>query len=223
MSDEARFFDAIARRYDRVYARSGHESRASLARVLAELRPASRVLDLGVGTGRELPALLDAGHEVVGLDLSTEMIALCARRARPILLVQGDLWAPLPWDAASFDAVLALHGTLAHAPSEDARRSLPKEVARVLRPGGVFVAEVPTATWLEQRAKEGDPSVVWLGAGRGRFVDDASRASVEVWLATPEEWRGMFEGVLEVQVEERGNGELVILGRRSPAPPASTP
>jgi len=109
----AAFFDAIARRYDRTYGRSRAESTASLARVLALLAPRSHVLDLGVGTGRELPALLDAGHDPVGLDASREMLALCARRARPIPLVLGDLWERLPWEDASFDAVLALHGTLA--------------------------------------------------------------------------------------------------------------
>ncbi len=139
-----RFFDAIARRYDRVYAPGAAESRARMGRVLASLPSASKILDLGVGTGRELPSLLDAGHEVVGLDLSPEMLAVCARRARPIAVVLADLWERLPFADGAFDAVLALHGTLSPTRSPEAAiTGVAIEAARVLRVGGVFVAEVP--------------------------------------------------------------------------------
>jgi len=96
----ARFFDAIAPRYDRVYARAAAELAQSLDRLLPLLAPRSRIADLGVGTGRELPRLLDAGHEVVGLDASERMLAECARRARRIALVRADLWERLPWTMA---------------------------------------------------------------------------------------------------------------------------
>ena len=69
------FFDAIARRYDRAYALSGRASRERLARVVGLLEGRRRVLVLGIGTGRELPALLDAGHEVTGIDVSERMVA----------------------------------------------------------------------------------------------------------------------------------------------------
>ena len=112
--DASTFFDAIARRYDRVYAPEARASRERMARVTRELAKASRVLDLGVGTGRELSMLQDAGHSIVGVDASKEMLAICERRARPVPLVHADFWEPLPFGDASFDAVLALHGTLAH-------------------------------------------------------------------------------------------------------------
>lgn len=208
------FFDAIARRYDRVYARGRDESRESLSHVLRALAPRSRVLDLGVGTGRELPALLDAGHSVVGMDASSEMLGICGERARRIPLVLGDFWSPLPWDDSSFDAVIALHGTLSHAPNEAARAAFPREVARVLKPGGVFVAEVPTDAWLHGVASEGGDGVVRTGEGRGRFVDEVTKASIDVWLASAEGWRALFAGALGVRVEEGLPGEVRILGTR---------
>jgi SAM-dependent methyltransferase len=211
--DATRFWGAIARRYDRVYARSGDEARRSVARVVAELPRNGRVLDLGVGTGRELPALLDAGHEVVGLDVSPEMLAICAKRARPIPLFEGDLWEPLPWDARSFDAVIALHGTLAHPPREGACSGLAREVARVLRPGGVFVAEVPKAEWLEAVARAGNGPIVWLGGGRARFVDEATRVAIEIVAPTPDEWQAAFRGVLDLQVSDGCEGEHLLVGR----------
>lgn len=210
----AAFFDAIARRYDREYARGRDETRAGLARVLLELPAASRVLDLGVGTGRELPALLDAGHAPVGLDASPGMLALCAKRTRPVPLVEGDLWAPLPWGDAAFDAVIALHGTLSHPPSSEARAALPGEVARVLRPGGVFVAEVPGAAWLDEAVSQGARGLARTGDGRARYVDAATGASVEVWLLAADAWRQLFQGAMDARVEAIPGGELLIVARR---------
>jgi SAM-dependent methyltransferase len=204
----ARFFDAIARRYDRVYAREGDESRASQKRLLGALAPRSHVLDLGVGTGRELPLLLDHGHTVVGLDVSAEMLALASLRARPIRLVHADLWAPLPFDDASFDAVIALHGTLAHPETDEARRAFPREVERVLRPGGVFFAELPTKEWLS-----GAPGMVAGEPGRGTFRDEVTGVEVPVWLASPEEWAEWL-APLEATTESTPQGELQIVARK---------
>lgn len=149
MSTSRAFFDAIAPRYDRRFAFSGAETRRRGAALLAALgaRP-RRILDLGIGTGRELPLLLDAGHEVVGIDASSGMVAECNKRARTVRIVAGDFYEPLPWDGGSFDAVIALHGTLAHPPFEGAHVGLFGEVARVLRPGGVLFFEVPHAGYL---------------------------------------------------------------------------
>ncbi len=95
------FFDAIAGRYDRAYGLPATESRERMARTLRELpAPPARVLDLGVGTGRELAALLDGGYEPIGVDTSQAMLDKCARRARPVPLVRADFWsAPLPFEA----------------------------------------------------------------------------------------------------------------------------
>src|SRR3984957_11121203 len=125
-----RFFDAIAGRYEREYSLPAGESRARLERVRRELpAPPARLLDLGVGTGRELTALLDAGHAPTGLDASQAMLERCARRARPVPLVRAIFWvAPLPFAHAACDAVLALHGTLAHPPEDGAMARLAREL-----------------------------------------------------------------------------------------------
>jgi len=210
-----KFFDAIARRYDRVYAPPSAESRARMQRVLSALPPRSRILDLGVGTGRELSSLLDAGHEVVGLDLSTEMLAVCARRARPISVVQGDLWQPLPFPDAAFDAVLALHGTLAHPPAREACAGIAVEAARVLRGGGVFVAEVPLPKWLDGACPGGpDRKVERVGEGAAWIEDGATGASIVALLLGAEEWRRVLSPFFAVEMTGEEGEELFFVGTK---------
>jgi SAM-dependent methyltransferase len=195
------FFDAIAPRYDRVFAREPADLRAHVDRALSAIGEGARdVLDLGVGTGLELPRLLDAGHRVVGVDVSPEMIALCNKRSRPIRCVEHDFWSSLPFEDASFDAVIALFGSLAHAPDDHALARLGREVKRVLREGGVFFAEVPSPSW---------------ALAHSAFVDEKTGAQIAI-VAQPEAaWRAAFPD-FEAEIRER-DAELEIRLRSRPS------
>jgi SAM-dependent methyltransferase len=97
-------------------------------------RPGERILDLGCGDGALTARLIEAGAEVVGVDDSPEMLE--AARARGIDARRMDARA-LAFDS-EFDAVFsnaALHWIL---PPETVLAG----VARALKPGGRFVAEL---------------------------------------------------------------------------------
>ncbi len=213
----AAFFEAIARRYDRAYALGSAATRERMASVLAALPPApASVLDLGVGTGRELGALQDAGYVPTGLDASEAMLAICARRARPVPLVRGDLWAPLPFGDASFDACVALHGTLAHPPSRDAHGALAREVARVVRPGGVLAIEMPSRAWLARIdvVPSETGRIAKTGEGTCLHEDDALGLAVEAVIPSDDEWRSTFGASFAVVVTPLGESEILVVGTR---------
>jgi SAM-dependent methyltransferase len=218
--DSGQFFDAIAGRYDRVYALSAADSRLRMARVLRELPvPPARVLDLGVGTGRELPALLDAGYAPTGLDSSPAMLDRCARRARPVPLVQADFWqAPLPFDDASFDAVLALHGTLAHPSEDGAIAQLARELGRVVRPGGVFLAEVPSIAWLVALPITPPPDVDRVAYRTGdrtcRFEDRVVDARIDARILDEVEWRAALAPSWQTRVDVTADLEWLVIAHR---------
>jgi SAM-dependent methyltransferase len=218
--DSAGFFDAIAGRYDRVYALGAADSKTRMARVLRELpRAPARVLDLGVGTGRELPALLDAGYAPTGLDASAAMLDRCARRARPIPLVQANFWrAPLPFDEASFDAVVALHGTLAHPPDEGAVARLAHELGRVVRGGGVLLAEVPSIGWLGAlplAPPAGADRVAFRTGDRTcRFEDRVARAGIDARILDEAEWGAALAPSWRARVEVTDDLEWLVVARR---------
>ena len=96
-----------------------------------------RVLELGSGPGRDAQHFSDrCRFAVEALDLSPQMVARCERRG--ITARVCDFSDGLEAAASSVDAVFAMNSLL-HVP----KRKLPTvlaDVARVLRPGGVFYA-----------------------------------------------------------------------------------
>ncbi len=127
-------FDRIAAPYDRGMAPL---ERLWLREMRAQLLPQARgrVLEVGVGTGANLP-FYPAGIRLTAIDESADMLAVAARRAaalgRDVSLLQADA-EQLPFPGGRFDTVvtgLVLCSVL------DLKRAL-AEMRRVLRrPGG---------------------------------------------------------------------------------------
>ena len=105
-----------------------------------------RVLDLGCRSGALTKHFLN-GNEVVGLDV--DRLALEKAAALGIEPVQANVEEPLPFEDASFDAVVAGE-LLEHLQFPDA---LVGEIRRVLRPGGVIVGSVPNAFRIQSRLR----------------------------------------------------------------------
>ena len=111
----------------------------------AGLQAGEQVLDLGTGTGAvaiRAAALVGAAGHVTGVDISGEMLALARERAvtlglRNVAFREGRAEA-IPGDSACCDVLLA---SLCLMYVID-RAAAAREIARVLRPGGRFVAAV---------------------------------------------------------------------------------
>lgn len=72
-------FDRIGERYDEAFPHKDGQLSA-VRRLLDRLPPRARVLDAGCGTGTPTARqLADAGHSVVGIDISEEMLRLARR------------------------------------------------------------------------------------------------------------------------------------------------
>jgi hypothetical protein len=101
----------------------------SAVRPLLDALPPGRLADVACGTGRHSAYLAGRGHQVVGFDLSAEMLARAS-----VPRAQAELHAlPLPDD--SVDAAVCTLA-LTYVPS-----LVPalRELARVVRPGGSII------------------------------------------------------------------------------------
>ena len=136
--------DGFADVYDEWYGQITDAT--ATASFVAAQRAAGPVLELGVGSGRLVPALRAAGCEVIGLDASAAMLGRCPG---DLPRLQADL-AALPIRPTRFaGAALCAFNTLFNLPSAAAQQQLLAQIAKVLLPGGGLVIEAITGSGLE--------------------------------------------------------------------------
>ena len=138
LAEYQRMYEAEERQW--WYAGMRALSLALLSRPLAALArdgAAVRVLDAGCGTGNNLVHLARYGR-AVGVDLSQEALVFC--RTRGVAAARAGLLA-LPFRDGCFDCVTSFD-VIYHRWVEDDAAAV-REMARVLKPGGVLLVRVP--------------------------------------------------------------------------------
>ena len=144
------------------------EVEAWLGRLRGTRNELPRILDAGSGTGGLLANLRSEGWKV-GIEISTDAVRLARTRGNGP--VRGSVSA-LPFADASFDAVVSID-VLCHSGVEE--RQAVGEAARVLRPGGLLLVQVPAfdflrgghdeAVWTKRRYRRGEVAQLLSDAG----------------------------------------------------------
>jgi predicted TPR repeat methyltransferase len=155
--DEVRgYYDEQAPTYDTTLASWGYDAPWRVAELLLRTLPSDRapqtVLDAGCGTGLAGQALRDAGFagRLLGVDLSSDSVALAAGRGCYDDVATGDLQQPLEYDDDSVDGVVCV-GVLTYVPDVAA---IWGEFCRVTRPGGAIVLTQRDDLWRERHCNE---------------------------------------------------------------------
>ncbi|HWM06397.1 MAG TPA: class I SAM-dependent methyltransferase [Actinophytocola sp.] len=106
---------------------------------LADLADGGPLLEFGVGTGRLAVPLSEKGLEVVGVDISEEMLAKLAAKTDAVTTVVGDM-TKVKVDREFAVAFIAFNSIFVLATQQD-QVELFRNAAAHLRPGGRFVLE----------------------------------------------------------------------------------
>ncbi len=171
--DRGLSFDGVADEYDRV--RPGYPPEiVDAACSLGRLRPGSRVLEIGCGTGKLTEELAARGLHVEAVDPGARMVGVARRRLgdTPNVSFRIGRFEDAELPAGGFEAVFsatAFHWVDASVGWE--------KVARVLRPGGMLallthlgfspIDEQLHAAWTEVRQE----SLEWVPRDRKTFFD----------------------------------------------------
>lgn len=125
-----------ARTYDRFEAERARPSRDLVARV-EHLKP-RRILNLGCGSGLSTLELrrVFGRAEIVGVDISPDMLKAAAKRLPRVKFIHGDA---ATFDTKGFDLVFA-NAVFHWVPNHLAVLS---RIARALPPGGALAAQMP--------------------------------------------------------------------------------
>lgn len=115
-------------------------------------RPVHTVLDLACGTGTMSWLLAQRGYEVIGVDISPDMLAVAAEKdldgvaEPPVFLCQAmeelDLYGTV-------DACVCLLDSINHVTRADLLQQAFRRVRLFLEPGGLFIFDVHTPAHLE--------------------------------------------------------------------------
>lgn len=118
--------------------------------LIAETDLGDHVLELGAGPGATTQELAKLVPRVTAIEYDHAFAASLAnrRQSNGVCVVRGDATS-LPFPAHTFSsvaAVLVLH----HLPSRQAQESAFREIARVLRPGGVLLGFEIQDSWVHR-------------------------------------------------------------------------
>lgn len=216
--------------WDRLYAATGqpvwgHEPLPFLAEFQEAFRAAqrapSRLLDAGVGEGRNLPFLYACGAaEVHAIDASSHALEKIPAALRGSTRVrQGDL-AATGYPSASFDGIILLDvfETLPNA------EAVLAEMYHILKPGGLLLCNIPgfdDGVAGHDMHQLGDDAFLYQSAYFYRFVEPAAAEAVmaaagfEVMQSVHREWiEAAHPGYRQ---EEHRHASHVLLVRRPPA------
>jgi ubiquinone/menaquinone biosynthesis C-methylase UbiE len=167
-------------RYERPYSRAFHLS--NVESLLSRVRLKGCILDDGCGNGflsEEVARRIGPADLLVGVDLSMGMLEKA--KGRHTALVHADS-EHLPFADHSFDTVIA-RSLLHHLPHPDDGI---REIARVLKPGGEFVAldthKTILSTWPRRIANRGEH----FSEGHRNFSSSELRQAVSAHLEVEE-------------------------------------
>ncbi len=184
------------------------ETEAEIDRALAILRPppGARILDMACGTGRHSIELAARGYEVVGVDISEDLLEIAGgeasiKKVEGVSFLAADLRA-LEYEE-EFDVVLNLNdGAIGYFETEEENHRTFEVISAALRPGGTNLLQLPNVLYAETHL----PQRTWIaGKDMVELIDhhwNGRTRYLEGWTA-PIVVGDPFDGVEPIPFRQR--------------------
>jgi len=234
MSEKDVMYFNLAKYYDMTRRfRDYHEESEFVDATIKRYIPgANPVLDVCCGTGSHAILLAEKGYEIVGVDLSEEMLTIAKQKFECAGLSAKFTHADareLEFDT-EFEVTYCLGGSFMLLTTYKDINCCLAGVRRALKPGGIFIFSVDNG-WdmLDVRTRkfvseEGEAKIVWLESGyidrmkRVKHLDwtwiieDCGNVSIESGIEEP---RIFFHDELQMLMTNAGFEITTIFGDRS--------
>lgn len=176
--------------------------------VLDHVPDGARVLDIGCGGGRTAIALAEMGLDVTGIDLSEAMVRLARQQAdmaRVEALFEAVDVTRMSFADASFDVALYAYNGIELLPGRGGKEEALRQIARVLKPGGVLIFSVHSPFALNSLALFRLRVFAKFCFGRlsgwpvrekelgERFIDEEWEEAKYLQILPPSNWKRMLE------------------------------
>lgn len=141
------FYQLLADYYDDIFPLNP----GTLAFLSKQFRKSggTRLLDLACGSGSYSLALSREGFQVTGLDLDLDMIRLAKEKRSNQMgsashpeFIQGDMLELSRYFSQEFEGVFCIGNSLVHLDTEVKLEQGLTEAAKILKPGGSYIAQV---------------------------------------------------------------------------------
>ncbi|MFC3041129.1 class I SAM-dependent methyltransferase [Virgibacillus xinjiangensis] len=155
--DWAEDYDRSVYGGDSQYAAVFHKYEYILREVADRVK--GNVLEFGTGTGNLSKKILDAGHEVVGIEPSSSMRKLAARKLPELMVLDGD-FLHFPEIHEQIDTIASSYAF--HHLTQDEKEKAVRQFWRILAPNGkvviadtMFVSDGAHEQAIEKARKQG--------------------------------------------------------------------
>ncbi len=167
-----------------------------------DLPPGSKILDVASGTGSQAVALAKENYDVIGIDLSPEMLNQAKKKTSPNLSLKFQVLdaTRLPFKPKSFDGVSISLGL--HDMPPTIGLEVLNEIKRVTKKGGkTLIVEhlEPAIHWVAKlahpfiRAGETPNYIPFVNVGLERILQNSG-----LEISQSKYWRGLFQIVVVI-------------------------
>jgi SAM-dependent methyltransferase len=178
-------YDTIASVYDQYWGNEFAEfAQAAFQEHLAAVLPRrAAVLDLCCGTGLLIAHLEPLGYRVFGVDESAKMLEIARRNTLHAQLQRADM-AGFHW-GSGFDAVVCFYNSVNHTDSLDHLRASLVNVAKHLKPDGLFLFDYAARDAFESHWESNETLETSDGVASMRYAYEPSAGRATCCIENP--------------------------------------